>query len=344
MQDWRPRCFAAMLSLAACSGSSPSPAPVDSGTSDGGTGGDSGDVGPAFAWVEAAPCPLARFEANGAIVDGALWVVGGFVSARLDVTSAVDIYDPATDSWHAGPPLPGAQTHIGLVALGSDVLVVGGFLDSLVSTTADVWRWSGADARWIPGPALPAPQSSFAWALLGNQLHIAGGLAADGQSDTGIHLVWDVTGAGPWIAATSLTNPRNHGGGAAGAGVFYAIAGRHRWDEVGGDDPEVDALDPASGDWTVRAPIPTARSEIAASTSAMADGRILVVGGSVAGKHPSTDVLIYDPALDTWSQLPPLPEARKGAVAARFGPRIVVTTGSPTSTDPSATTWVGCCL
>jgi N-acetylneuraminic acid mutarotase len=332
MQSQRQRLIA-ILFLAACNGSAPPPS--SSGTPDGG----------AFAWAEAAPCPLARFEANGTVVDGALWVMGGFTSASLAVTSQVDIYDPTADSWRAGPALPGAQTHIGVVTVGSgDVIVVGGFRDSLVSTVAEVWRWSAADATWSPGPALPSTEAAFSWTLLGSELHIAGGLASDGQTDTGMHAVWDLTGPGPWSAAAALPNPRNHGGGAASGGLFFAIAGRHMWDENAGDDSEVDAFDPASGAWTARAPIPTARSEIAASTSAMPDGRILVIGGSIAGVHPSADVLVYDPALDAWSQLPSLPEPRKGAVAARIGARIVVTTGSPTSTDPAATTWVGCCL
>ena len=76
----------------------------------------------------------------------------------------------------------------------------------------------------------------------------------------------------------------------------------------------------------------------------MDDGRILVVGGSLSGVVPSADVLVYDPAVDAWCALPSLPEPRKGAVAARIGSRIVVTSGSPTSVAPSATTFVGCCL
>jgi len=133
-------------------------------------------------------------------------------------------------------------------------------------------------------------------------------------------------------------------GAAASGGLFFAIAGRHGWDEAEGDTTSVDAFDPATGAWSARAPIPTARSEIGGSTTTMSDGRILVVGGSIEGVHPSADVLVYDPATDTWAALPPLPSARKGAVAARFGARVIVTTGSPTSTDPAATTFVGCCF
>ena len=305
-------------------------------------------IDPSFAWSPAAPCPTPRFEANGVLVGGELWVMGGFVSAALDVTNGVDIYDPATDAWRAGPDLPGAQTHVGVVGVGNDVVVVGGFRGKFGSArapaAAEVWRWRSLDGLWSPGPSLPKASAAFAWGLIGSVLHIAGGLGADGGTDTSAHLIWDLAGAEAWVVAPPLPNPRNHGGGAVVDGLFYALAGRHAWNETAGDQTDVNAFDPSTGLWKARAPIPIARSEIAASTSAMSDGRILVVGGSLAGIRPSADVLIYDPGVDTWARLPALPEPRKGTVAVRVGPRIVVTTGSPTSVDPSGTTWVGCCL
>ena len=311
-------------------------------------GADVALINPSFAWSPAAPCPTPRFEANGVFVAEELWVMGGFVSKQLDVTNAVDIYDPATDAWRVGPALPAAQTHMGVVNVGDDVLVVGGFRGTFASArapaVADVWRWRGINAVWSPGPSLPKATAAFAWGLVGSVLHIAGGLGADGGTDTSAHLVWDLAGADAWVGAPPLPNPRNHGGGAVVDGLFYAIAGRHDWNEAAGDQMDVNAFDPSTGLWSPRAPIPIARSEIGASTSAMFDGRILVVGGSLASIRPSADVLIYDPSVDMWSRLPALPEPRKGTVAVRVGPRIVVTTGSPTSIDPSGTTWVGCCL
>jgi N-acetylneuraminic acid mutarotase len=289
---------------------------------------------------------VARFEAMGAVVGGELWVMGGFLSSNLDVTRRVDIYDPATDTWRAGPDLPGAQTHVGVATVGADIVLAGGFdgpYDTW-STTAAVWRWSASDATWVGGPDLPTPRSAVAAALVGTAVHVAGGLATDGNTDSGDHAVWDLAGAAAWTSAAPLANPRNHGGGAASDGLFFAIAGRHGWNEIAGDTTSVDAFDPTTGGWTARAPIPTARSEIGASTSTMPDGRILVVGGSIADIQPSADVLVYDPSIDRWTALPPLPAPRKGAVAARIGARVVVTTGSPTSTDPAATTFVGCCF
>ncbi len=311
-----------------------------------GAGGHAGGTTGSFSWTKGRDCPLARFEASGVVAGGELWVMGGFTSAGLDVTRRIDIYAPATDTWRPGPDLPGAETHMAVVAVGDDVIVAGGFPGAFAPMplpTAAVWRYDAVSSTWRAGPDLPAPGAAFAWALLGSALHVAGGLDYSGHVDATAHRVWDVAGAASWTAAAPIPDSRNHGGGAATGGLFYAIAGRHGWDEVAGDVSDVDAFDPATGVWTARAPLPSARSEIGASTSTLADGRILVVGGSLPGIVPGAAAVIYDPAADAWSALPCLPEPRKGAVAFEVGDKIIVTTGSPTSTDPSPSTFVGCC-
>jgi N-acetylneuraminic acid mutarotase len=299
-----------------------------------------------LSWTQATPCPVPRFEAMGVVVNGEVWVMGGFLSSKLDVTQRVDIYDPSSDSWRVGPELPGAETHAGVVSLGGDFVLIGGFVGNVLdrTTTAGVWRWNVATAQWTAAADLPTPRAAVASAVIGTAIYAAGGLAEDGNTDSGDHVVLELLGTRSWNSAAPLAIPRNHGGGAASGGLFYAVSGRHAWDEVNGDDAALDAFDPATGAWQARAPMPLARSEIGAATLVLNDGRLLVIGGSIPGKHPSADVLSYDTRADTWSELTPLPQPLKGVVAARVGDKVVVTTGSPTSTDPSATTYVGCCL
>jgi N-acetylneuraminic acid mutarotase len=304
-------------------------------------------AGGAFAWTEVTPCPIPRFEASGAVVDGELWVMGGFLSTSLDVTKRIDIYDPSTDRWRLGPELPGAETHAGVVSLGTrDFVMVGGFEGNVLNrlTTAGVWRWNGASASWSSGPDLPSPRAAVFAALVGNELHAAGGLGLDGDTDSAEHVVWNLAGANAWTAAAPLTNPRNHGGGSASGGRFFAVSGRHGWDEVAGDDPALTLFDPGTNSWSARAPMLEARSEIGSATVALADGRFSTIGGSITGKIPSDDVLVYDPSKDVWSKLPALPLPLKGVVAVRIGSKLIVSTGSPTSTDPTDKTYVGCCL
>jgi N-acetylneuraminic acid mutarotase len=275
--------------------------------------------------------------------------MGGFTASSLSVTRRIDIYDPASNLWRRGLDLPGAETHVATVAHEGDVIVAGGFPGAFPGgnrppPTADVFRLPAGALAWVEAPPLPNAGAGFAWGLLGSELHLAGGLFADGDNDSPYHYVWDIAGEATWTMAAEISNPRNHGGGAVSGGFFYAIAGRHEWDERNGNVPDVEAFDPASGLWTTRAPLPVGRSEIGASTFTLRDGRIAVIGGSVNGIMPSDDVYLYDPGSNEWTSLPKLPAKRKGAVAAQIGQFIVVTTGSPTSTDPIDTTFVGCCL
>ncbi len=278
----------------------------------------------------------------GAVLDGKLAVMGGFTSSSFAVTSRVDTYDPVTDSWGRRADLPGAQTHVGIAVDGETLYAVGGLLNYPLTPWGETWVLDVATDTYAAGPPLPESRSAMVLALAGHTLFAFGGLGPDGQTDATDAFAWDVS-TSAWSPAPAMPNPRNHLGGVAVGGRVYAIAGRHGWDEVAGDQASVDAFDAQTSSWGALADIPLARSEIAAAT--FTDGTsIVVVGGSISGVHPTDSVAVYDIPTNTWRTLPPLPQPRKGAVAAVIGHTLVVTTGSPTSVDPDGTTFVGCCL
>src|SRR5439155_1734290 len=72
------------------------------------------------------------------------------------------------------------------------------------------------------------------------------------------------------------------------------------------------------GSWTARAPMPTARQEVAA---AALDGRIFVIGGLGAGAEPVTTVEVYDPGTDRWEARASLPAPAHHLAAAALGGR-----------------------
>ena len=80
---------------------------------------------------------------------------------------------------------------------------------------------------------------------------------------------------------------------------------------------------PAQGSWTMKAPLPSARGEVAAVAL---DGKLHAIGGSVDGKaRPFHDE--YDPATDRWRTLPPMKVARGSAGAATIDGKIHVIGG-----------------
>jgi N-acetylneuraminic acid mutarotase len=79
-----------------------------------------------------------------------------------------------------------------------------------------------------------------------------------------------------------------------------------------------------SAGWEQRAPLPEARSEVAAVALG---GRIVVVGGYRGDGTTSPRVDAYVAATDTWQRLPDLPVAVNHAMAATDGKRVFVLGG-----------------
>ena len=75
----------------------------------GGVGCDKLQMWDGTAWTLKADLPAARFNAASVAVDGKMWVIGGFVPGE-GRTASVIIYDPETDSWTTGVPLPSPRS------------------------------------------------------------------------------------------------------------------------------------------------------------------------------------------------------------------------------------------
>jgi N-acetylneuraminic acid mutarotase len=276
----------------------------------------------------------------GTVVGDVLFVMGGFISEDLDTTLRVHRYDLRTRQWDEATALPVASEHSGLALVGDRIILTGG-LDPITDT---VWSYDVAADTYAALPSLPAPTSAMALMLYDGVLHSIAGLGPDGETDVNAHYTLELDVDSAWsIVSGAIPNLRNHLGGAVIGDRLYIVGGRHGWDESAGNQPTLSIFNPADGKWKDGAPLPLARSEIAGATFEM-KGKLIVVGGAVNPAKPSAQVFVYDPASDEWGELPELPGARKGAVAAAWGDRIVVSTGSPTGIDPSGTTWVGCCL
>jgi N-acetylneuraminic acid mutarotase len=115
---------------------------------------------------------------------------------------------------------------------------------------------------------------------------------------------------------------------------------------VSGQSPPADG----NGTWTMKAPLPAARAEVAA---AALDGKLHVIGGwekGTAGLSAGPYHDEYDPATDTWRARAPLPEGRDHVALAIAGGKLyafggfvaVVHKGAGSGAfeyDPAADTW-----
>jgi N-acetylneuraminic acid mutarotase len=116
-------------------------------------------------------------------------------------------------------------------------------------------------------------------------------------------------------------------------GRLYAIGGQLRHDTTPVDLDVVHVYDAGRDTWAAVARLPSPRSHVEASTFVQHD-RIVIVGGRnntrwrPLNRAGLANVTAYDPATDTWTELPALPIGLQATCARVIDGRLIVTNGS----------------
>jgi N-acetylneuraminic acid mutarotase len=292
---------------------------------------------PSTAWSKAAPAGVARQELYPEVLNGRIYVAGGLLSPNTGYSAHFEAYDPLQDHWRRLATLPQARHHVALAAEGGVIYAIGGFSGGFPrwQAQADVFVYDPAADQWRGGVPLPAPRAEGVTAAVGGKLYVIGGrMRASAEAshfndheDTALTEVFD-TSAGRWSRAAAAPTARNSAASAVIDGKIYVVGGRQAIRQPDGSLRQVnvatlEVFDPATGQWTTRAPMPQAQGGLAAAAYA---GKLFVFGGEqwVPEQKVFAEAWVYDPAADRWSALPPLPTPRHGLGAATIGNRIHV--------------------
>lgn len=130
-------------------------------------------------WRSAAPLPEPLFSAASAVLGGKLYVAGGstgFLSSVAPVTNSLFIYDPKSNSWSRGAPMPTARRRLSLSAAGGLIYAAGG--DLARNTPTDVVEiYNPATNKWRSGVPIPEPRAAHAGAAFNGALYVFGGFS-----------------------------------------------------------------------------------------------------------------------------------------------------------------------
>jgi Kelch motif len=281
-------------------------------------------------WTNAAPPPVVRAEGGGAVIAGKLYVFGGYTDGTFTPTSRMDVYDPATNSWRQLASMPQGLSHVGVAVSGHTIYVAGGYpvgpngTYQTFSTTA-VSKYDADTNTWSAMPSLPQARGGGGLAIENGTLHFFGGSDSN-RADAATHWTLSLSGGTTWQSSTPLPVARNHLGAVTLNGKIYAVGGQQGQDAAAVYRSNVDVWDPATTSWKAVAALPSARSHIAGATFAMGS-RIIVLGGETAYGVSTAQSIAYDPLLDVWTQLTPLPVSIHSGVAGDLGGVIYYTAG-----------------
>ena len=94
-------------------------------------------------WDQGASMPSARSEMVAVVIDGLIYVPGGFGGQR-----ALEVYDPAADTWFTLADMPGSRHHLMATAYDGRLFVFGGAEGTAWQPTASSWVYNPTADSW----------------------------------------------------------------------------------------------------------------------------------------------------------------------------------------------------
>lgn len=265
-------------------------------------------------WIPKEPLPaIGRHHAAAFSINGTGYMaLGSNVQDQRDVHS----YDPTTDTWTKLNNFPGSTRgySVGLSAAGKGWVGFGlGESFSGAVVFKDLWQYNPATDTWTIRAACPCPGRMHpAMVEVGGKIYIGAGNNLSG--DLNDFWAYDIA-TNTWAQKASLpTHPRHHPF-YFGIGDFVYVGFGHGSQNIGGFTIYKDfyKYDPATDTWEQMADFPGQSRVAGTQFSFNGKGYVLSGQDQYHINLQEGEFWEYDPATDSWTQLPSMPGSGRWA-------------------------------
>jgi len=300
----------------------------------------------AGSWLHGPNLPAPRQDSAVAVLDGHIYVIGGFGPGGSPTTSNFVLEQPAgtnltpsasappapvfpVGSWTTARAIPEAIDHAAAAALDGFIYVAGGSVEKLVSNK--FWRYDPSDDSWATMPPLPVPRYAATMQAFGGKLYLIGGASSHAQDERSIE-VFDPATASWSLINDALGSEREQSETAVFAGKIVLVGGRDREEH---NMASCDLYDPAHNGWTVCSNLHLARSDF--GLASVEDRLFAIGGGNLLTGTTTQTTEISGRNGEGWMDGRWLPFPREGMSVAVLGHIVWVIGGSSSdSTSPTA--------
>jgi N-acetylneuraminic acid mutarotase len=232
-------------------------------------------------WTAGTPPGLMRAFASAGVINvinEKLYVVGGCILSDCNsTTNALEIYDPVTDTWTNGAPMPTARFGAAAGVIAGELYVTGGSLAGYVPTNVTE-VYNPVTNAWSGAAPIPTSRELAVGAVVDGLWYVIGGYERGSvNAAVGTVHVYNPI-ASSWSTRLAMPTPRY----AAAVGVInegiYVVGGSGIIEILDINE----SYDPVSDVWTARAPMPTARTYTAGS---VVNSKLYVIDG-YDGSYP----------------------------------------------------------
>lgn len=247
-------------------------------------------------WVTRASMITPSYGGKAAVVDGKIYVIGGYYSAN-------NVYDPSTDNWTARTPIPNgvsidsAIVYQNVIAYQNKIYFIGANNTEVYDPSTDSWEAKTSMPTSITGSAN----------LVNGQIYVISGYNYPNANQLmGINEVYNIENDS-WTTKTSIPYP---------VSAYASTVCDNRIYILGGQDPALgNSMDviftqiynPLNDSWSMGAPMPTkvTVATACATTGIMAPKAVYLFGGYVDSNYSrysaSNLTQVYNPENNSWS-------------------------------------------
>ncbi len=248
-------------------------------------------------WKKVADMPTPRSNAEAAVVDGKIYVVGGLAATdrRMESTKilkVVEVYDPQTDTWERKQDMSQPRLSFGIGVVGRKIYVMGG-----ANFFENQWRLDHVEVYdpdadvWHNRPSLLTRRDGFETAVVEDSIYVIGGRGWPSIAQNGPYLATiDVYEPGNrWRKKTDLPSLRYGFSSVVVADEIYLIGGL----EGAAFDQHVKTVESyhaKAGIWRIRKPMPIGNTPFGVAT---VNQKIYILGSEREGGEFSLDVEVF---------------------------------------------------
>ncbi len=124
-------------------------------------------------WTQKGDMPSSRGAGFSSVVDGKIYVIGGYGGPRR-----VDEYDPATDTWTTKSAMPTARHALSTSALDGKIYAIGGYVPGVSGYpgVATVEVYDPATDTWTTAPDMPTGRFGPRTSVVDGKIYVIGGM------------------------------------------------------------------------------------------------------------------------------------------------------------------------
>ena len=269
-------------------------------------------------WRLGEEMPTNRTEMTAAVLDDKIYLIGGADYGAGGAVSTVEIYDPNTNQWTNGAPLPYALDHAPSVVHKGKIYVIGGFLEDKIPTNK-LWIYDSTSDTWTEGAPLSSSRGALVAEVINDTIYAIGGVNSTHHPVT-TNEAYNIEN-NSWSFREQSPKSKHHAASAVVSDSLYVLGGRL----LGNGEPseinesltnmdDNSRYDPQSDTWVELEPMPIRRSGFAAESL---DGKIYVFGGQMAD-GANKNIERYDPETNQWTTEPDMQVDRSGLAVAAY--------------------------